>query len=396
MGQLPFLLILLLLVALLFRFDFVFYIVYVCFGVYALARWGTARGLRTLKVQRHYNDHAFLDEEVTVELNLHNPGRLPIPWLMVSDVVPIALHYPSSIRKVVSLGGRGREVIGYTLDCRRRGYYPLGPLFLNSGDLFGFAEAERRDPQPTYLTVYPQIVPLNRLGLPSKSPFGTIKTPQQLYEDPARTVGVRDYRPGDTLRRVHWKASARQRKLLVRTFEPAISLETVLFLDLNLNAYTREYRLVSCEWAIVVAASVANHLTGERQAVGLTTNGKDPLTGDGRASAIPPRPGRGHLMKVLELLARIEGQETTPLAQWIRPATHHLPWGTTIVAVTATGDEATCSALHGLVRMGFVVVLLAVEGHTNFGRVRARARQLGFRAYPVWDEKALRMESASG
>jgi uncharacterized protein (DUF58 family) len=388
--ELPFLILLLVLVAVLLRLDFIFYIVYVCFGILVLSRWWTTRGLMGLEVKRRFVDHAFLDEKVAVEIEVRNRSRLPMPWVQVNEIVPILLHQPSFVRQVMALGGRSRGVVRYVLDCRRRGYYPLGPLFLSAGDLFGFADAERKDVLHDYLTVYPQIVPLSRLGLPSKSPFGVIRTPQQIYEDPARTVGVRDYRPGDSLRRMHWKASARQERLLVRKYEPAISLATVLFLNLNLAEYDDAMRAAASEWAIVVAASLASHLVAERQTVGLHTNGRDPLAVDGRPLALPPRAGRAHLMKLLEALARVEAQETTPLAQWLRLATQDLPWGVTLAVITPNGDEATCAALHALVRAGFVVVLLICEPQRQFAQVRSRAHRLGFRAFPVWDEKALR------
>ena len=153
-----------------------------------------------------------------------------------------------------------------------------------------------------------------------------------------------------------------------------------------------DFRSWTSEWAIVVAASVANYLINERQAVGLTTNGRDPLVEGERLRSIPPRPGGGHLMKVLELLARVEARNSERLIEWLRPATHNLPWGTTLVVITPTANDAVYSALHGLVRMGFMVVLLVVERHVHFASIRARARHLGFRAYPVWSEDALRLE----
>lgn len=392
-SQLPFLILLFTLVAILLRLDFIFYVVYVCFGIFALSQWWTTRGLMRLQVRRRFTDHVFLDEQVTVEIEVCNQSRIPIPWVQVNEVVPIMLHQPSSVRQVMALGGQSRGLVRYNLDCRRRGYYPLGPLFLNTGDLFGFADGERKDVIPDYITVYPEIVSLSRLGLPSKSLFGTIKTPQQIYEDPARTVGVRDYRPGDSLRRMHWKASARQERLLVRKYEPAISLGTMIFLNLNRKEYDETTWAGVSEWAIVVAASLANHLVQERQAVGLHTNGRDPIAADGKPLVLPPRAGRAHLMKLLETLARVEVQETTPLAEWLRPAAIDLPWGVTVVVITPVGDEATCAALHSLVRAGFVVVLMVCEPQLHFAQVRGRAQHLGFRAFPVWDEKRLRVSS---
>jgi len=412
-NEIPFLVLFLFLIAVLLRLDFVFYLVYVLFGVYVVSRWWTARGLSALEVQRRFTDHAFLGERVTVELELRNGALLPIPWLRIHETVPLALHAPSYVRRVTGFRPREHTSIIYDLDCRRRGYYPIGPLHLTSGDVFGFAKAERREAATDHLTVYPEIIPLTRLGFPSQSPFGTIRSQQHIFEDPARATGVRDYRAGDSLRRIHWKASARQETLLVKKYEPAISLQTAIFLNLNRQEYGQRWRIDGPEWAIVVAASIASHLVEQQQAVGLMTNGRDPVAEDGNKGEddrgdeadeggeddqgggsgnangngaplpLPPRPGRLHLMRVLEVLARVEPQDAESFSVWAQRASLPLSWGDTIVAITSTGDEETCRALHQLRRKGFNVVLVVVEPHGQFGLIRQRSRQLGFPAFQV-------------
>lgn len=158
---------------------------------------------------------------------------------------------------------------------------------------------------------------------------------------------------------------------------------------MNAAAYTRQRRTDASEWAIVVAASLANYLVGQRQAVGLACNGVDPLTGS-RGWAIQPRPGRTHLMKLLEWLARVQLDEAAALADWLPPAAAGLTWGTTVVAVTPSGDPTTCTALHRLRRAGLNPVLVAIEPHGQFGVVQERSRRLGVLAHLAADEDDLR------
>ena len=108
----------------------------------------------------------------------------------------------------IPCGQRERVTISYQLHCRRRGYYPVGPLQLASGDLFGFVDVQGRDVGQQFLTVYPRIIPLVGLALPSRLPFGTLASNQRLFEDPARLRGLREYQSGDSQRRINWKASA--------------------------------------------------------------------------------------------------------------------------------------------------------------------------------------------
>ena len=404
------LIIALLIVAFLLRLDFIYYIVYVCIGIYALSRWAIPRTLRQLRLSREFTDHVFLGETVTIHLCWRNSGRLPLPWVEFIESIPPALRIGETLQRVFTLSGRQEREFAYQVQAGRRGYYRLGPLRLTAGDLFGLVGGKSGTLEADYLTIYPQIISLTSLGLPSRLPFGTVTSRQRLFEDPARPMGVRDYQSGDSQRHINWKVSAHTNHLLVKRFQPAISLETAVLLNLHSADYEQKDRRYFTEWAIVTAASLAVHLIDQRQPAGLITNGIDPLQSSGNSDepsfhddsgrllqqqdiegssvslmppSIAPRNGRAHLMKILEHLARIESDQTVPFGEWAMTACLNLSWGVTIVAITARGDEATCQTLHRLVRAGYNPILITVEPVHDFGLVRQRARRLGFRAFNV-------------
>ncbi len=379
--------------ALVLRLDLIFYIAYFLLLSYGLSRWLTHRALTRLDVRRIYADHAFLNDDVHVSIRIRNTTFWPLPWLHVDESVPIELHTPNFVRAAYSLGIRGRAELRYRLSCRRRGYYSLGPLQLSAGDPFGFVQETRVLRQQENLIVYPAVVPLSRLGLPAMLPFGTVSTSRRLFEDPNRLAGVREYHSGDSVRQIHWKATAHADTLLVRRLQPAISQEMAIILDLDEDAYTRRFRLAASEWAIVVAASIAYHLATARQPVGLVTNGHDPLAPTGRPPLlVPPRPGRGQAMQVLELLARIQIARDGPaletlLADTVLP----LSWGVTVALITPRTDAAVYRAMQSLSRRGFYPLLLITEPLLDFARVAAQAQVAGGRAYHVWQDSALRL-----
>ena len=372
--------------------------------------------LKGVKVSRQFNDHAFWGEKIPITITLRNTNRIGLPWLQVRESVAVDLMIQQSTNQVLNL--RGRETISliYNVQARRRGYYKIGPMQLKTSDLFGLFPDQNKVLEADYLTIYPRITPLTQLGLPSRLPFGTIGSKQRLFEDPARPMGVRNYRSGDSLRQINWKASAHTRNLLVRTNEPAISLETAVLLNLHLEDYIWRDPHGTVEWAIELAASLSAHLIQERQSIGLITNGIDPLADEqhefdeksGRLlrristrnkesknhlTALPPeispRPGRPHLMKILERLARIEADKTTSFSSWAPSACSHLTWGVTILAITPQGDETTCHTLHHLVRAGYNPILLVTEPTAEFSKVRERARRLGFSAFHTTQQKDL-------
>lgn len=418
MSDVSLLIITLLAAALLLQIDFVFYVVYLVAGIYLWSRWHTPWVFRRIEASRDFTDHAFLGEEITVNLHVYNRSRLPLPWLRISESLPPELAVRAAPGFVAFLRGRNSATFQYRIQATRRGYYRVGPTHLRAGDLFGWSE-QRGKFDPTYLTVYPRITPLTHLGLPSRLPFGTIASDQRLFEDPARPAGVRDYRSGDSQRQINWKVSAHNDRLMVRTLQPAISLDTAILLNLDLNDYDRRTRYTAPEWAIEVAASLAGHLVARQQAVGLYTTGIDPLLQvdagpDSRAEfddrtgrllvrrdreagdpasyvpgPIPLRRGKAHLMKILELLARIEADQTVSFVDWMAGACLQLGWGTTVLAITPVGDVATCHALNRLLRSGLNPVLLLITPTHRFSEIRERARHLGFSAYHVTERTGL-------
>jgi len=397
---LPFLAVLLA-VAFFTRVNFFFYLLYSLFGIYILGRLWASRSLAAVRVERHHEPRMFYGESLAVRVEVHNRGWLPVLWLRLSDTVPFDLMGGPAFRRVLSLRPGERQRHEYRLLGRRRGYYRLGPLVSQGGDLLGTAAYERHLRGDDWVIVYPRIVPLRELGFPSQSPFGVLASKQRLFEDPARIRGVRDYQPGDSLRRLDWKTSARVGQLQVRRYEPAIALETAIFLNLAAGEYPQAYRYTATELGIVASASLAVHLAEKRQAVALVTNGRDPLrsapppAGNGTTAALPLRKGREHLMHLLDLLARVEmvadaeAEAAVPFLDLLNRKSLALPWGSTVVAITSQEGEGLLETLLGLRRRGLRILLVLTCPSRGFEATAERAGQIGVQTVQMWTEKDL-------
>jgi uncharacterized protein (DUF58 family) len=393
MGRiLPFLVVLIA-VAFFTKVDFFFYLLYALFGIYVLGRVWARRSLAAVALGRQHDDRVFLGETFRVGLDVRNRGWLPVLWLRLSDTVPASLTSGPAFRQVISLRPREHLDLSYTLTGRRRGYYPVGPLIGLGGDLLGTATYEARQADDDFVIVYPKIVALRDLGLPSQSPFGVLPSRERIFEDPTRIRGVRDYQPGDSLRRMDWKTSARVGSLQVRRFEPAIALETAVYLNLAAGDYPQPDRSEATELGIIVAASVAVHLVERRQAVSLFTNGRDPLAEDPQATpGLPLRKGRAHLMHLLDLLARVETApdgEAVPFLDVLGRKSLGLPWGSTVVVVTAREVEGLLDTLLALRRRGLAVLLVLTCPHREFNSTAERAAQIGIQVLRIWSEQDL-------
>jgi uncharacterized protein (DUF58 family) len=207
-------------------------------------------------------------------------------------------------------------------------------------------------------------------------------------------AGVRAYTAGDSLRRIHWKASAHASELLVKKLQPSMAVPVMILLDLDRNSYPVRSLVGSSEWGITVAASVASALIAERQAVGFASNGLDALAGVD-AAPLPQRTGQEQLMSILSLLARIQVQQANQrLAEWLPQQTASLPWGTTIVLITPQLDEATLWVLHGAYRRGSRVLALVCATQPDFRTYQAQGSRLGVEAHStIWDSDLHHLEA---
>lgn len=383
-----FILILFALAALL-RIDFFFTILYLFIGIYSVTRVWSRRVFKNLKINRTFEQRVFLGEQITVSLKLENLSRLPIPWLMLNDTFSTVLSSPPFFREIITLGSRAKQTLRYSLNARRRGFYQIGPLLLETGDLLGIYRSISSQFKSDYLIVYPKILPIAQLGLPTHSPQVVLQTTVPLFQDSTRIIGVRDYVPGDNPRHIHWPVTAATRQLLVKQFQTAIARDNAIFLNLELSDYGRPGQAaVAIELAIVVAASLAHHMiVFEQLPVGLITSGFDPLSKSQKSFRLNPEKGRGHLMQILEVLARVEGSDDTVFLNRLRQEAVHLSWGTTIIIITSTQSEELLNTALLLKRSGFQVTLILVQPAAYSYPIMKRTEGLGISIFKIKREK---------
>ena len=388
MNLLP-LLIVVIVLAFLTGSDSLFYLAYVLIGLWLLTVIWMRQVLAGLRIERRFPERAFHGEMVRARLDVRNQGRWPVLWLKLHESLPLDLHVPNFEQRVVSLASKEQVALDYQLKCWRRGYYMIGPLSLLTGDYFDLTSRRQVTWPAQPFIVYPRVVPLSRVGLPSQLPFGNLPTQQRIFQDPSRFFGVRDYQPGDSLRQIHWKSSARADQLQVKRFQPAIALNTVLVLNLNDGEYALRSRTTASEMGIVVAASVAAHLIERRQPVGLAVLGMDAVTQQVGLQVIPPVRGRDQLMRLLEVLARAELAATAPFVQSLDQASAKLGWGSTAVIITPGAGPHLEEALLQMRRRGVHVLLVATDPLTAFHAFQGQLEQIGIPACWVTNDQDL-------
>jgi uncharacterized protein (DUF58 family) len=383
--------------AALLRIDFFFSILYLFVGVYVLSHIWSRPMLKNLRFSRTFPRRAFFGDRVTVTITVENLSRLPVPWLLLNESLPVALTSPPFQREVITLGGKASHRLQYTLTARQRGYYLIGPLMFQSGDLLGVKRQLSGRFEPNHLIIYPKIIPIAQLGLPTHSPQVTLPTPVPLFQDPARIIGVRTFSPGDNPRHIHWPATATSGQLLVKQFQPAIARDNIIFLNMDREDYAEYgYPDPAIELAITVAASLANHMLGfEKLPVGLATRAFDPLSQEPQSFHLPPRKGRDQLTQILEVLARIQTAESTQFLDRLRRAAVHLSWGTTIIVITGGESVEMMKTLFLLKQSGFRPSLVVVQPPRRLQRRAERIQNLDIPFYRIQREKEIEIWPAT-
>ena len=134
----------------------------------------------------------------------------------------------------------------------------MGPAVLQTGGLLGIRPISRKVAPADHLIVYPEVVSLRQLGLPTRSLLVVSAAQSSLFEDPARVIGVREYQVGDSPRHMHWTATARTGQLMMRRYQPGKARETVVLRmprsGKHFWASGRE-RIVSLRWFRVDGAA---------------------------------------------------------------------------------------------------------------------------------------------
>ena len=329
--------------------------------------------LVALTYRRHLGaTRLYWGEETELRVEIVNAKPLPLPWLRVDDAIPASLNMTSqqleedesgTMRRLVtvlSLRWYERVIRRYRIRATQRGVWSLGPAQLRSGDIFGFDIRRLIDETPATVLVFPRIVPVTALGLPARYPLGDLQTPRRVVEDPLRLMGVREYVQGDNFRHIHWKATARNQSLQTKLFDPSSSQPIAFFLNINTaETFSDGYDLPLREFAITVAASLARHFWLEKKPVGLYSNTLIP--GTLQHIRLRPRYHPEQLEQLLVALAQIaDVRGRWPLEVLLQMEAASLPYGATVVVITAVLNQRLEQTLLDLRRREYAVVLLTL------------------------------------
>ncbi len=361
-----------------------FHLSYLLLALLALSLLWAWLNLRGLDVERETLTHrATVGEYARERIGIRNRWLLPKLWVELRDQSELPEHGGGF---VASLAGRERGRWTARTLCTQRGRFRLGPATLISGDPFGIVRLSRSIASTSEIIVYPQMVDLPEFKLPSAELSGGQATRSRAFNITPNVATVREYAPGDSMNRIHWRTTARTGRMMVKEFELDPSADVYLVLDMQERAVVRDTRAVEAaravederergpwwtrrpserrsppttlasteEYAVMATASLARAMLTKNRVVGLVAWGQ-------HREVIPAERESRQLFKILEALAVLRAHSAQSLAEVLTAESQRFGRNSTLVVITSSLDERWVGALQQQLYRGVRSAVLFVD-----------------------------------
>lgn len=388
-----------------------FHLFYLLLALLAISFAWAWLNLRGVRVQRETFTHRTQVGGVAHErLSVVNTWPVPKLWIELRDHSDLPLHASGFVSYLP--GGERRRWVSKT-PCTMRGKFTLGPSTLVSGDPFGIFRLQRKVEGTSEVLVYPRTTPLPAFTLPSAELPGGQDVKSRAYHVTPNVSSIRDYQPGDSLNRIHWRSSARNAKLMVKEFELDPTADVYLVLDMQERVHqqlinqrkprdgeNREARIAESteEYGVQAAASIIRHLLDQNRTIGLVSWGQ-------HREVLPAERESRQLFKMLEALAVLRAHGVQPLAEVLAAESARFGRNCTLVIITPSIDERWVASLQQLLMRGSRAVVVLVDPQSFGGwrdslAVQSRLAELRVPTYLLRHgqslEEALRQPLALG
>jgi uncharacterized protein (DUF58 family) len=346
-------------------FFHLFYLLLALLVLSYLWAWSNLLGLR---VERESFTHrSQVGDEARERITIRNLWNFPKLWVELRDHSDLPQHGAGF---VTYLPGHDRRRWSARTLCTMRGKFTLGPATLISGDPFGIFRLERQIPGTNEVLVYPRTTPLPGFSLPSAELPGGQDVKSRAFHVTPNVSTIREYQPGDSFNRIHWRSTARMGQLMVKEFELDPTAEVYIALDMQervqqILAPTRaargdqplsDQRIAESteEYSVQMAASIARHLLEQNRMLGLISWGQ-------HREVIPAERESRQLFKILEALSVLRAHGAQPLAEVLAAEAVRFGRNCTLVIITPSLDERWVASLQHLLYRGVRAVVVLID-----------------------------------
>jgi uncharacterized protein (DUF58 family) len=299
-------------------------------------------------------------------------------WLEVIN--QSSLPKASGSRLFTRIGAHQLRYYSARTVLTRRGAYLLGPTLLTSGDPFGIFTMQKKVTARDTLVILPMTFSIPAFSPPPGLLPGGKAIRQRTLDVTPHAAEVREYVPGDPMKRIHWPSTAHRGQLMVKEFEQDPQADIWLFLDAfrpvhvsipeseiihqEDNLWLRRPKISmpkdTFEYAISVAASLASFFLLDRRTVGL-------MCAAGKFTVVPGERGERQINKIMETLAFLQPEGIIPLLGLVTMQAKLLPLGSGVILITPSSHPDLLLAVEDLHRRNLRPVIVLIKSETFGG-----------------------------
>ena len=250
-----------------------------------------------VEVQRHPLDRLSVGRDNLIRLVIKSSHRKAS--VQIKDYYPQQFSVSTNTLQV-KLPPNTTEELTYTINPDSRGAYKWGDIQVRQLGNWGLAWRDWKIPAEEKVVVYPDLIGLRSLSIRlSLENTGAMRQRRRLGNG-TEFAELREYRIGDDIRLIDWKATARRSRPVVRVLEPEKEQTLFILLDRGRLMTARVQGLKRFDWGLNATLSLALAGLSRGDKVGVAVFDRDISTW------IPPERGNHHLSKLIERLTPLQ------------------------------------------------------------------------------------------
>ncbi len=325
---------------------------------------------------------------------VENKGILPILLIHIADYTSMELSLRQKVSFFTFLPPKSKKLLKYPIYGTKRGDHYLGPTIVEFHDFLGL-EKESIEYTNTvdFVTVFPSILIHKDIDKSTLQPYGEIKNKLPIFEDISKIQGVREYEPGDEVRRINWKISAKHGKLYVNYYTHTVSSGSLVVLNLDKRDFDMKFSDYFSEFSIETCATIVRELYSYHQNIAFVCNGevkrkqnlqgKQIIENPSGFLEIPMGKGENHTISIFEILARVYTQEKISLLDSLKNLSIKIPWGSALIIITPKLQDETLHLLSQYRMKGLEVFIF----NTYYTRAIQDYKHIGIHSYNIFKEE---------
>lgn len=313
-------------------------------------------------------------DNIKIETVLDNDAIFIIPYLELRDKT-IEKMGEGSVYSVMTIGPWKRKREVKSIAIKYRGVYALGPIELLIQDALRIFTWNKKIESGKSFKVYPKVYNIENLELKALQSFGSISNRQLAFEDSTSISDIRKYAPGDSIKRVHWKLSAKNGRLYVKNFEKSGSTAVYLYIDLYKRAFSGEHAKDLEERAAELTCSITFYLMEKAVPIELyLTNSNISSIKAGDVS---------HFTRVMDMMCQAKPNGDRVMEDIIEKRLDLMNRGASVIIITGDISEKAATLYCSMKENGYDLIIVYVNDGKMPNVKRKMLEACGIKLYMV-------------